>query len=68
MRHDIVTSYEMDGRILIFGRGKDFSLLHLGIQTGCNVHTALCSVDTEDAFRDIKRMCSEADHVTAFSI
>jgi hypothetical protein len=56
MRRDNVTSYETDGRILIFGRRKVFSLLHHGIQAGSEVHTAFHSVDTEDPFRDIKRL------------
>jgi hypothetical protein len=68
MRRDNVTGYEMDDRILIFGRGKDFSFLHHGIQTGSEVHTAFYSVDTEDNFRDIKRLEREADHEPAFNI
>jgi hypothetical protein len=45
----------------IFGRGKDFSLLHHGIQTGFEVRTAFYSKDTEDAFRDIRELEREAD-------
>ena len=41
--------------------GGDFSVLRHGIQTGSEVRTAFYSKDTEDAFRDIKKLEREAD-------
>ena len=56
-----MTNCEIDDRIFNFGRGKDFSLLHHGIETGSEVRTAFYSKDIEDAFRDMRELKREAD-------
>jgi hypothetical protein len=57
----IPTSYGMDGRDSIPGRGERFCLIHR-VQTGSGAHPASYPMGIEDSFPGVNRLGREADH------
>jgi hypothetical protein len=49
----VVAGYRLDGRGLIHGRERDFSVLH-SIQTGFGAHPSSYSVETGECFHGDK--------------